>query len=158
MRKTLTIALVGVGLSLALASDGLADAADPNVSAPATVEENKILTVAVGNCSSGTGYQAILTPRWIRPDGQADDYPGGPGDGVTELEYRLTPAGQWRLEMTCWHVFDDGTWKKFWEESVDIDVLKAASTGTLTKAEKKKCKKKETRKARKRCLKKQRAD
>lgn len=172
MRRTLAVALVGVALSVALVSEALADATEPNVTAPAKVKKDEPFSITVRNCQSGGGgyytepYTAYILEQGTRPDGTTYEsehtvYPYGD----TVLVTKLNQVGTWIIKFICEHRSSGGN-STAWEETITIEVEPASEPvptvnepgPTLTQEEKQNCNKKKTRKKRKRCRAREAAD
>ncbi|MGH2692207.1 MAG: hypothetical protein ACRDHM_06855 [Actinomycetota bacterium] len=158
MRSTVKVALVGICVAVALVSESLAAGSEPNVTAPASVEKGEAFKITIRNCQSGSNYSAYITWSYTKPDGtEVDAADVGPdADGTTDLPVSLDAIGYWIHRFTCEHRFSGGDPAVFWQEGAVIEVQKP--TPTLTDQERKKCKKKRTRAARRRCLRRERAD
>lgn len=159
-----------VVLSLGLVSEALADASEPNVSFSSTrVSPGQSIDITVRNCQSGSnsdvGYY-VATIEWeiFTPSGtlseqasaQTDD-----SDGITDFTTSAdssTQPGVWKYDWRCVH-----SWRPppepgeatYWSETTEVEVLPLAR---LTAAEKKKCNRKPTAAARRRCKQLQAAD
>jgi hypothetical protein len=159
VRRTLKLALVGVGLTIALASEGLAATA-PNVFAPASIKEDVSFDIIVSNCKSQLGYTATIIEQITLPNGSASPDSGehvpDDTDGETDIRTSLSPAGLWTFNYTCRQVSSSGNVDSWGPETIVVNVLKAG--GTLTAAERKKCSKKPTAAARRKCKAREKAD
>ena len=160
VRRRSTVAVVGVALSVALASGGLSTASEPNAGVlDDRIERGKQLVIVTYNCEHGTDYTAYLNITITRTDGTVEremSQPGTePGNGYAGFFIEMPNVGSYKVRVICRHQFDGSTSKTFYDETMDVVVTESTK---LTAAEKKKCKKKGTSAARKRCLKKERAD
>jgi hypothetical protein len=154
MRRAVTIALIGVGLSLTLVSEGVAAASEPNVTASATrVKKGEPVDFTARNCSSGSGYTAVIEVNVTNPDGSVSQQKWATDtDGETTFGYSFDVTGTYRYEIYCRHE-GKGTW--WGPEVITVEVYEdpVGTTPTITDAERKKCKKINKKKKRKRCLK-----
>lgn len=172
MRRTLTVTLVGVAVSVALVSDALGAALDHYVTAPAKVKKDEAFSITVRNCQSGGGgyytepYTAYVLEQGTRPDGttyESEHTASTYGDTV--LVKTLNQVGTWTIKFVCEHRSTGGN-STAWEETIMIEVEPASEPAptvtepgpTLTDEEKKNCKKKKTKKKRKKCRAREAAD
>jgi hypothetical protein len=158
VRRTMTLALVGVALTIALAAQGLAATA-PNVFAPATIKEDVSFDVIVSNCSSQFGYTAMIIETITLPNGSPSPDSGehvADADGETDIRTTLESPGLWTFDYTCRQTSSSGNVDSWGPERITVTALKAG--GTLTAAERKKCSKKPTAAARRKCKAREKAD
>lgn len=158
MRRLSYVAVVGVALSVALASGGLSAASEPN----AGVEDDRVekgdkLTLVTYNCKHGDDYTAYLDITITRADGTVERELSEPGtaDGYRGFFIEMPNVGSYKVRVVCRHQFDGSTSQTFYDETMDVEVIEP--TG-LTAAEKKKCNRIVSAKKRKACLRKQKAD
>jgi hypothetical protein len=157
MRRVMTLSLVGVALSIALASEGLSAASAPNASVTDGIERGKEIHIRANNCTHGSDYTAYVDVTITRADGTVERELSQPSQATspstgTSIYIEMPNTGSYTVKVRCRHQFDgtrSGTW---YEETEDLVV-----TG-LTADERKKCKKKRTGSARRRCLRRERAD
>ena len=163
MRRKFTAGLMGVVLSIGLASEALAA---PNASATDRVKEDdgdgapdysETVEIVFTNCQSGPGYEAsvVVTFPFSKYHTPADD------DGTTVVSHWMHESpGEYTVELSCDHYTapPNGHFylrTTYTEEEV---VIVEQRTGTLTAQEKKRCKRKPTPERRRRCRQKQAAD
>ena len=150
MRRATLVALVGVTLSLSLASESLAGV-EPNASVPASVVSGSTFTLTVQNCGSASGPPAFI---WVESESDAwdgSDEQDADADGMTEIPQIFDKAGMHALEVGC--IYEGTNSPGNWREILTVTV-----TPALTADERTKCKRIDDRAKRKRCLKKQAAD
>ena len=154
MRRAAIVGLVGVAVSLGLISEALAA---PNATVTDKVKASQQVVVAASNCTSESSYTAQVDIIVANPDGvSTSEYPEMPTDQdpatVERYEIPMQGPGIYGVRVICTHVFASGSRATWYDETEQVTV-----TG-LTDDERKKCKKKKTKKARKRCLKRARAN
>ncbi|MGH2692206.1 MAG: hypothetical protein ACRDHM_06850 [Actinomycetota bacterium] len=154
MRRRTIVGLVGVALSLALSSDALAA---PNASVDDRVKHDEAMYVEARNCVSGSNYTAYVDIYITSADGSVySEYTdqGTDADPATPEGFNITmrDIGTYTVRVVCRHQFSGGGSGTWYDETEDVVV-----TG-LTDDERKKCRKKATRRARKRCLRRETAD
>lgn len=150
MRRRVMVGLVGVVLSVALSSEALAA---PNASVSDKVKAGEYIRIEVQQCYHGQDYTAYVDITVLRGDGTVADEFSAPADpSFNTLLVAAPDIGSYTVRVKCRHQFDATRSGTFWEETEPVVV-----TG-LTSDEKKKCKKKRTARARRRCLKRERAD
>ncbi len=153
MRRRFSVGLVGALLSVALSSDALAA---PNATVTDKVEKDEAISVIAANCVSGPNYTAYADITITRADGsdsreyseQVDNDASTP-EGFNIV---MPDAGSFNVRVVCRHTFSNGTNGTWYDESEAVTV-----TG-LTADEKKRCKNKRTSAARRRCLRRARAN
>jgi hypothetical protein len=154
MRRTVVTALVGAALSLALISEAMAA---PNADVDDKVKKGEEVEIVTTNCAHGEDYTAYIDVTITRADGTVERQESYPSDTFKPIErstnfFPMRNMGSYKVRVVCRHEFGGGKSGILWDETEDLVV-----TG-VDAAEKKKCKKKATRKARKRCLSKAAAD
>jgi hypothetical protein len=163
LRRLVTYALVGVGLSLSLASEGLTATSDPNATAPSQVSRGESFLFTIRNCSPQNTdqeawiyFQSTNSPVEPVPIEQEAE-----GDGVSDIPHSYSTTGVKNVLVRCTleTALDELT---TWQEALSVSVVEGTTAGqsgpSLTAAERKKCKKIDNAAKRKRCLKKQAAD
>jgi hypothetical protein len=154
MRRSVIIGFVGVAISLGLISEALAA---PNVSVDDRVKKNDAIYIEARDCTSSPDYTAYVDIYITSVDGSSySEYTdqGTDADPATPEGFNIVmpEIGNFRVRVICWHRFSPTSSATWYDETEE-----AVVTG-LTDDEKKKCRKKRTKRARKRCLKRQRAD
>jgi len=154
MRRTVVTALVGAALSLALISEAMAA---PNADVDDKVKKGEEVEIVTTNCAHGEDYTAYIDVTITRADGTVERQESYPSDTFKPIErstnfFPMRNMGSYKVRVVCRHQFDANTSGTRWDETEDLVV-----TG-VDAAEKKKCKKKKNKKARKRCLNRARAN
>lgn len=167
MRRTMTAALLGAGISFVFLAEGLSASSAPNVTGPTNVKKGENFIITVRNCQSGTSsvgqYSAVIKQEATAPDGfkAYGTFAVDESDGVTEHQTQRNIPGTWKELWWCEHTWNGGSGRPWPAEELTIEVSNEEApkpTPTITDAERKKCDKKKTKKARRRCLKAARAD
>ncbi len=151
MRRTKMTALIGVALSLALISEAMAA---PNATVSNKVRKGGEVMIDATNCDHGEDWTAYIDVTITKPDGTVvaeESYPTDPVLGNTYL-IPMPNAGPYKVRVVCRHQFDADTSGTWWDETEDLLVTE------ITAAERRRCNKKSTRRARKRCLRRAAAD
>ena len=164
MRKALTVAFVGVALSMTLVAEGLASASEPNVTGPTTAKNGETFEFLVRNCGPGLDDSGYPTERYISidaydPDGNFAGWHEQPAevDGETAIPTTIHDPGRWAFHFYCKNQTDDfHTWGP---EIMPVEVYgEGLDAPTLTAEERKRCRKKKSAKKRRACRKREAAD
>jgi hypothetical protein len=163
MRRAMTVAVVGIGISIALLAEGLLASEAYVTVSPTTVKKSEPVNITVSNCKSGSNsyvgdYAATIEEELTYPSGAVDQFgrPVDETDGTTEFTRTLTTVGNHTLKVWCKHTWSGGSGQPWPPEEFTIAVYEESTTPTprITDEERAKCKKLPTRKKRKKCLKK----